>query len=54
MILRVTPSKRPTIEEILEAPFFKEEAKGDKEMTVQSTTNTEDSRTKTASLQYLS
>ena len=54
MILRVTPSKRPTIEEILEAPFFKEEAKGDREMTVQSTTNTEDSRAKMASLQYLS
>lgn len=54
MILRVTPSKRPTIDEILEAPFFKEEGKGEKEMTIISTTNTEDSRAKMATLQYLS
>jgi hypothetical protein len=54
MILRVTPGKRPTIEEILEQPFFKDDPKSEKELTSHSTTNTEDSRAKVASLQYLS
>lgn len=38
MILRVTPSKRPTIQEILDQPLFKESE--EKELSIYSTTYT--------------
>lgn len=54
-ILRVTPHKRPTIQEILEQPFFKMDEKNEQneELTTKSTTNTEDLKNSNPSFQYL-
>lgn len=54
MILRVTPQKRPTIEDILEQPFFKIQNNFDeKELTVESTINTEEYFIKISSMPHI-
>ena len=52
-ILRVTPHKRPSIVEILENPYFSKTEEKQEEMTSRST-NTEDSKNKSSTFQYLS
>lgn len=52
MILRVTPHKRPTIEEILDQPYFKFEDKQD-QLTSRSTAISEDVKPKNSTFQYL-
>jgi hypothetical protein len=52
MILRVTPHKRPSIEEILDQPYFKFDDKQD-QLTSRSTAISEDVKPKNSTFQYL-